>query len=183
MTALAPPPAARNPQDMDRVNLSPPTTAADVASVKHGTLHVTRYLRQRWRPEWQRAGLSPTSVQGTFSHLMALRKLQDLERRGEAPEYAGQINRPALGSQAVCARSAARVIGGAAAQVRSSITEPTTWRPWLQFSTTSSCCSSKRSCAARASMSRAWLPHGRLRAHILSSGDWTPSSGRRASEI
>ena len=91
MTALAPAPAARNPQDMDRVNLSPPTTAADVASVKHGTLHVTRYLRQRWRPEWQRAGLSPTSVQGTFSHLMALRKLQDLERRGEVPEHAGQI--------------------------------------------------------------------------------------------
>ena len=80
---------------MDRVNLSPPTTAADVASVKHGTLHVTRYLRQRWRPEWQRGGLSPTSVQGTFSHLMALRKLQDLERRGEVPEHAGQINRPA----------------------------------------------------------------------------------------
>ncbi len=95
---------ARNAQDMNRVNLSPPTTATDIASIKNGTLHVTRYLRQRWRPEWQRAGLSPSSVQGTFSHLMALRKLQDLERRGrgEVPTYAGQINRPALSSCAVC---------------------------------------------------------------------------------
>ena len=78
------------------MNIYPPTTAADIASVKNGTLHVSRYLRQRWRPEWQRAGLSPSNVQGTFSHLMTVRKLQGLQRRGEEPKYAGQINRPAL---------------------------------------------------------------------------------------
>ena len=90
------------------MNIAPPTTEADAASVKNGTVHVTRYLRQRWRPEWLRAGLSPTNVLGTFSHLMAVRKLQELERRGKVPEYAGQINRPALR----CASRRAGLVAG-----------------------------------------------------------------------
>ena len=88
--------SAGNVADLDRVSLAPPTTAADVASIKHDTLHVSRYLRSRWKPEWSRAGLSPSNVQATFSHLMAVRKLQDLDCRGEVPTYAGQINRLGL---------------------------------------------------------------------------------------
>ncbi len=107
--------SARRVEDLERVNISPPTTAADVASVKHGTLHVSRYLRQRWRPEWQRAGLTPPNVLGAFSHLMTVRKLQELERRGfgETPAYAGQINRPTLSSptNGVVHRSAIRGTG------------------------------------------------------------------------
>ncbi len=121
----------RNAADLDRVNLAPPTTAADVASVKHGTLHVSRLLRQRWHPEWQRAGLSPSSVQATFSHLVSIRKLQELERRGQVPKYAGQINRPDP-SWLHCPRIAgglgATRGGRRTAEARKSITRWTTCR-------------------------------------------------------
>ena len=88
--------SGRDTADLDRVNVAPPTTAADVASLKHGTLHISRFLRQRWNPDWQRYGLSPNNAQASFSHLVGIRKLQELARHGQVPKYAGQINRRIL---------------------------------------------------------------------------------------
>jgi len=110
--------SGRDAADLDRVNLAFPTTAADIASVKHGTLHVSRFLRQHWNPEWQRGGLSPSNVQASFSHLVSIRKLQELARHGQVPKYAGQINRQVLSRLFFTDRSNRMLGGGTSRGIR-----------------------------------------------------------------
>ena len=62
--------SARRAADLDRVNVDAPETAEDAAALRSNASPVTKYLRERWRPEWLRAGVRHTCVSLHFSILM-----------------------------------------------------------------------------------------------------------------
>lgn len=84
--------SARDASDLEHINVGA-ENPEDIARLKKTTSPVTRFLREKWQPEWLRAGIRHTCVSLHFSVLMQARKTKLLQQRNEQVPFVGQINR------------------------------------------------------------------------------------------
>ena len=62
--------SARHAADLERINVDAPENPEDVATLRNTASPLTKFLREKWQPEWLRAGVRHTSVSLHFSILM-----------------------------------------------------------------------------------------------------------------
>ena len=62
--------SARRAEDLQRINLDAPQNPQEEAHIRSTTAPTSKFLRNRWRPEWTRRDFKYTSVALHFSILL-----------------------------------------------------------------------------------------------------------------